>query len=315
VPSSGKSYKGTVARLLVVALPLLFTVLVPATGRAASCSGQQPADLALAQSVSVQDEGTIYDLTVTNNGPSCARGVQIQDVLPAGSSFIRFISIHSSSWSCSGANTVLCTLQDTISAPPGNNTSGVTIVATTATSSTANDAVVGARVVDPDCPSNPPSFCTGSGANNEAWGAFGTSASTGTPNSSFITTSLTRPAEDPASIGIQQMTFTSPGATSVLPPCNPNCLGNREVVLTTNSTPEGELMTILISYPAPGLRKKPAEIAYRFDHDLNVWLTLTTCPTNDCDSDPGWVNYVILDKAAGIVYLSISTSHNGHVAR
>jgi len=314
VPSFGKSHKGTVARLLVVAVPLLFTVVSPATGQAAACSGIPPADLALTQSVSVQDEGTFYDLTVTNNGPACARGVQIQDVLPAGSSFIRFISIHSSSWSCSGANTVLCTLQDTISAPPGNNTSGVTIVATTVTGST-NDAVVGARVVDPDCPLNPPSFCTGTGANNESWGAFGTSASTGAPNSSFITTSLTRPAEDPASIGIQQVTFTSPGATSVLPPCDPNCLGNREVVLTTNSTPEGELMTILISYPAPGLRKKPAEIAYRYDHDQNIWLTLTTCPANNCDPVAGWVNYVILDKSAGIVYLSISTSHNGHVAR
>jgi uncharacterized repeat protein (TIGR01451 family) len=313
--SSARSLWGRTTWLLVVALPLLLTVLVPGIGRAASCTGQPPADLALTQSVSVQNEGTFYELTVTNNGPSCARGVQLQDSLPAGSSFLRFISVHSSSWACSGANVVLCTLQDTISPPPGSNSAGVIIVATTVTGSATNEAVVGGRVIDPDCPAVPPSFCTGAGANNESWGSFGTSASTGAPNSSFITTSLTRPSDDPASIAIQQVTFTSPLATPTLPPCDPNCLGNREVVLTTQSTQQGKLMTIVISYPAPGLTKKPAQIAYRFDHDLNVWVTLTTCPKNNCDPVLGWVNYVTLDKAAGIVYLSISTSHNGHVAR
>jgi uncharacterized repeat protein (TIGR01451 family) len=315
MPSSARSHWGGAARLLVVALPLLFTALVPAIGRAAACSTQQPADLAMTQSVSVQDEGTFYTLTATNNGPSCARGVQVQDVLPAGSSFLRFESVHSSSWSCSGATVVLCTLKDTIPSPPGSNSAGVIIVATTATGSTANDAVVGGSVVDPDCPATPPSFCTGVGANNEAWGAFGTSTSTGAPNSSFITTALTRPADDPASIAIQEVTFTSPLATPTPPPCDPNCLGNRQVVLTTQSTQTGQLMTILIAYPAPGLTKKPAQIAYRFDHEAETWVTLTTCPKNNCDPVLGWVNYVTLDKSAGIVYLSISTSHNGHVAR
>jgi uncharacterized repeat protein (TIGR01451 family) len=315
VPSSARSRKVAAARLLVVAVPLLLTVILPAIGHADACTGQPPADLALTQSVSVQNEGTFYDLTVTNNGPSCARGVQLQDSLPPGSTFIRFISLHSSSWSCSGSNVVLCTLQGTISAPPGSNSAGVTIVATTVTGSTANEAVVGGYVVDPDCSAVPPAFCPGVGANNEAWGSFGTSASTGTPNSSFITASLTRPAGDPASIAIQQVTFTSPLATPTPPPCDPNCLGNREVVLTTQSTQQGALMTIVISYPAPGLTKKPAQIAYRFDHDLNAWVTLTTCPKNNCDPVLGWVNSVTLDKAAGIVYLSISTSHNGHVAR
>jgi hypothetical protein len=189
------------------------------------------------------------------------------------------------------------------------------MVATTVTGSATNEAVVGGTVVDPDCPAILPSFCTGAGANNESWGSFGTSAATGAPNSSFITTSLTRPSDDPASISIQEVTFTSPLATPTPPPCDPNCLGNRQVVLTTQSTQQGELMTIVISYPAPGVTKKPAQIAYRFDHGLNAWVTLTTCPKNNCDPVLGWVNSVTLDKAAGIIYLSISTSHNGHVAR
>jgi hypothetical protein len=175
--------------------------------------------------------------------------------------------------------------------------------------------VVGANVVDPDCPAIPPSFCTGVGANNEVWAAYGTFASTGVPNPDFITTSLKRPPNDPASIGIQEVTFTSPLATPIPPPCDPGCLGDREVVLTTDPTPEGELMTIVIAYPAPLLHTNPAQIAYRFDHEQGIWLTLTKCPSLDCDPEVGWVNYVILEEEEGVVYLSISTSHNGHVAR
>jgi uncharacterized protein DUF11 len=315
VSSSARAHWGSAARFLVIALALLLTVLVPGTSHADPCHGQPPTDLALTQSVSARYAGTFYELTVTNNGPSCARGVQIQDVLPAGSSFVGFIPVHPSSWSCSSEDVVICSLKGTIPPPPGSNSVGVIIVATPAAGMVGNEAVVGADVDDPDCPEIPPSFCSGDGANNEVWGAYGTSASTGTPNSSFITTSLRRPPHDPASIGIQEVTFTSPLAAPVPPPCDPDCLGDRQVVLTTDPTPEGELMTIVVAYPAPGLHTKPDQIAYRFDHEQGVWLTLTRCPSHHCDPEVGWVKYVILDEEEGVVYLSIVTSHNGHIAK
>jgi uncharacterized repeat protein (TIGR01451 family) len=319
---SGLRRWAVVSRFLLITLALPIVGLVPAVSHAADCGQELPqSDLSLTQFVSPGEGGNfLYELTVTNHGPSCATGVQIQDFLPPGSSFVGFEPGPPGSWECEGEQTgkgqvVLCVLEAGIPPPPEDNKAVVTIEATAGTGSLANEAVVGGSVTDPDCPVGPPKFCTGIGANNEVWGAFGTSASTGTPNPNFITTTLQRPPNDPASISIHQVAFSSPMAAPVPPPCDPHCLGHRQIVLTTDPTPEGQLMRITITFPVPHLRGKPPPTAYRFDHEHGVWRTLTTCPHQDCDPEVGWVQDIKYDRDAGIVYLVILTSHNGHIAK
>jgi uncharacterized repeat protein (TIGR01451 family) len=71
---------------------------------------RSPADLMLAMtapgSVKVGSDLT-YSLTVTNNGPSAASGVQVTDVLPAG---LSFVSATASQGTCTGTSTVVADL-------------------------------------------------------------------------------------------------------------------------------------------------------------------------------------------------------------
>lgn len=305
-----------VGGLVATALSLLILGLAAPASNADPCDRPlSGADLSLALDVSQAQSGnSLYTLTITNNGEACASGVTIQDTLPFGSAFVGFSDVGRSSWSCSGTSVVLCSLQSTIPAPPGNNKAALIVEATPgSTEEITNNAIVGASVTDPDCPATPPAFCLGAGANNEAWGSFGTTASTGTANANFLTASVTRPPSSPASIAVQLAAPTSPLAAPLSPPCDPSCLADRQVVITTPPT-GNELFSIVIAIPAPGLNKPPPATAFRFSEELGVWQNLTTC-RRACNAEVGWVDSVTLDKKAGVVYLTILTSHNGHLTK
>ncbi len=72
---------------------------------------QALADLAIVKSVSVDPASSgqtfTYDLAITNNGPSDAQGVAVNDPLPSG---VMFVSANGTGWTCANtANTVDCT--------------------------------------------------------------------------------------------------------------------------------------------------------------------------------------------------------------
>ncbi len=74
------------------------------------------------------NETLTYTVTVTNNGPSAATGVTMTDTLPAG---VTFVSATPSQGSCSGTNTVTCSL----------GSLGIGVTATTTIRVTAPGAV------------------------------------------------------------------------------------------------------------------------------------------------------------------------------
>jgi uncharacterized repeat protein (TIGR01451 family) len=114
--------------------------------------GCSEADLALAKTsdLSSASPGQPFHffLTVTNNGPGTAHGVQVSDPLPAG---LTLIDATPSQGSCSGTSTVVCDLGDlaagdqatvdlTVSGgSPGDVTNTAQVTSATADSDTSNN--------------------------------------------------------------------------------------------------------------------------------------------------------------------------------
>ncbi len=91
-----------------------------------------------------------YTVTITNNGPSTATGVELTDSLPTE---VNLISATPSSGSCPGTNPVTCNLNNI----PDDNVATVTIVVTVSSSFTgslSNMASVTANEADPSSDNN-----------------------------------------------------------------------------------------------------------------------------------------------------------------
>jgi uncharacterized repeat protein (TIGR01451 family) len=87
-----------------------------------------------------------YSLRVTNNGPSNATGVTVQDVLPGGASGVNLVSANSTLGTCTQTATVNCTLGNMVS----SSVATVTIVVNPkATGTVNNTATVASTSTDP----------------------------------------------------------------------------------------------------------------------------------------------------------------------
>jgi uncharacterized repeat protein (TIGR01451 family) len=89
-----------------------------------------------------------YTITVTNNGPSPATGVNISDPLPAGETFV---SVTPSQGSCTGTSAITCALG---SLANGSSATVTLVVTPTQTGSISNTASVAANEFDPNTNNN-----------------------------------------------------------------------------------------------------------------------------------------------------------------
>jgi uncharacterized repeat protein (TIGR01451 family) len=110
------------------------------------------ADLAISKSdspdpVTVGNNVT-YTITVTNNGPATATGVNVSDMLPAGETFV---SVTPSQGSCTGTSTISCALG---SLANGGSATVTLVVTPTQTGGISNTASVAANELDPNLNDN-----------------------------------------------------------------------------------------------------------------------------------------------------------------
>ncbi len=114
----------------------------PGNNTASTTDILQPrADVAITKTAgpAVTGANVNYTVTVTNNGPSTAQGVQVTDPIPAP---LSFVSISSSQGTCTGGTNAQCSLG---SLAPGASAT-VTIVARTPSDGSGNGAVNTATV-------------------------------------------------------------------------------------------------------------------------------------------------------------------------
>jgi uncharacterized repeat protein (TIGR01451 family) len=88
-----------------------------------------------------------FQITVTNNGPSDANGVVVDDTLPAG---LQFVSATPSQGSCNAVSPIHCTIGSLVNGASAT----VTVVATVSSLPVTNTATVDADEADPSTANN-----------------------------------------------------------------------------------------------------------------------------------------------------------------
>lgn len=131
----------------------------PANNHAEDTTTPQPsADLSIVKEQLepiVAGRPVVYRLTITNNGPSAAAGVFLEDALPAGLTYSSFVSV-SPGWTCAADAPVRCDLGPDLM--PGAGAATVVeieaLAGATATGDLTNTASVAASTGDPDQANN-----------------------------------------------------------------------------------------------------------------------------------------------------------------
>ncbi|HEX4905022.1 MAG TPA: DUF11 domain-containing protein, partial [Acidimicrobiales bacterium] len=119
-----------------------------ATASTAVSGGQILADLSVTKSLASgsalrQGQNAVYDIVVTNNGPSAATGITLNDTLPTG---LTYVSASGTSWSCTSA--AACSLSGSLASGSSTTLSMTVAVASSATGSKVNSVTVSSTTTD-----------------------------------------------------------------------------------------------------------------------------------------------------------------------
>jgi uncharacterized repeat protein (TIGR01451 family) len=184
-----------------------------------------------------------YTITVTNNGPSAATGVNVSDTLPAGETFV---SVKPSQGSCTGTSTITCALG---SLANGSSATVTLVVTPTQTGGISNTASVAANEFDPNLNNNHDTQVT---TVNAAPSADLSITKSDSPDpvtvGSNLTYTITVKNNGPSGATGVTMTDPLPGTVTFVSatPSQGNCTGTATVTCSLGSLSNGASATVTI---------------------------------------------------------------------
>ncbi|HEU4977922.1 MAG TPA: Calx-beta domain-containing protein [Solirubrobacteraceae bacterium] len=236
-------------------------------------------------------EHLTYTLTVANNGPEAAAGVQVSDPLPANTTFV---SATPSQGTCSGTSTVSCNLGAiansgtatvTIVVTPtqtGTLTNTATVSSASADANPANNSSTATTTVDPDVPSasvDDVSHSEGTGGSTTTYTFHVTLDKT-----SASTVTIDYATADGASTDHANHTLGDPDYQSA------------SNTLTFNPGETSKTVDVLVNQDAV------------YEHDETFVLNLSN-PTNAIIGDSQGVGTIVNDDAAPVVAITDATKN------